>query len=149
MPAPTLQFADTKNSVRLAWTAEMRKAFETSTNMPELHASLIGLMRRYFRVLCYTEITTEGLSSGHYRVTRAWGENGIELVPNHSPWRSDGVPVRSGGVISEVLARSQPALVPEFSFPPDDPVFAQLGTYHSMAACPGAMRKPGNWVFIS
>jgi phosphoserine phosphatase RsbU/P len=38
--------------------------------------------------------------------------------------------------------------VPDFSFRPDDPVFPELGTYHSMAACPGAMRKAENWVFI-
>jgi len=148
MPVPAPKFADTKNSVRLAWTAEMRTAFESATSMPDLHASLIGLMRRYFGVLCYTEITTGGLTSGEYRVTRAWGESGIERVPNRSPWRFDGVPIRSGGVIAEVLAHAQPALVPEFSFPPDDPVFAQLGTYHSMAACPGAMRNRENWVFI-
>jgi hypothetical protein len=69
-------------------------------------------------------------------------------VPNRSPWRAEGVPVRSGGVISEVIARAQPSLLLAFSFPADDPAFAELGDYHALAATPGALGDRQNWVMI-
>jgi sigma-B regulation protein RsbU (phosphoserine phosphatase) len=89
-----------------------------------------------------------GLESTQYRVTRVWRDDETEGVPNRSPWRAEGVPIRTGGIISQVIARSQPSLLPAFSFPANDPVFAELADYHALAATPGALGDRENWVFI-
>ena len=73
---------------------------------------------------------------------------GSEGVPNQSPWRGEGVQVRSDGVIAQVVVRSRASLLPAFSFGNDDPVFAELGQYHALAATPGALGDGQSWVFI-
>ncbi len=143
-----LPFGDTSNSVRLAYFDRMLEAIATATDVCELHGSLVEIMRGMFGVSCYVEITTEGLPPAQYRVTRVWREDGTEGVPNHSPWRIAGVPVRTGGIVAQVIARQQPAFVPAFSFPSDDPLFAELGEYHGMAAAPGAVGQRDRW-FLS
>jgi phosphoserine phosphatase RsbU/P len=148
MSVPPLRFADTSESVRLGLFERMRDAIASARDARELHQSLVGSMMRFFGVACYVEVSTENLPSAHYRVTRVWREDGSEGVPNCSPWQTEGVPVRSGGVIADVVARSEPSLVPAFSFPPDDAAFAELGQYHSLAACPGALGQRDHWVFI-
>lgn len=148
MSTSTLSFGDTSNSHRLAYFERMLEAIATATDVCELHASLVEIMRRMFGVSCYVEVATEGLPAAQYRVTRVWREDGTEGVANHSPWRAAGVPVRTGGIIAQVIAQEQPSFVPAFSFPSDDPLFAELGDYHGLAATPGALGQRDRWVFV-
>jgi len=143
-----LDFADTTTNLRLKLFSQMLDAISTATDVRDLHGALIGIMRRAFGIHCYVEVTTQGLESTHYRVTRVWRDDETEGVPNRSPWRGEGVPIRTGGIISQVIARSQPSLLPAFSFPANDPVFAELADYHALAATPGALGDRENWVFI-
>jgi phosphoserine phosphatase RsbU/P len=143
-----LDFADTTTNLRLKLFGQMLDAIATATDVRDLHGALIGIMRRAFGIHCYVEVTTQGLESTQYRVTRVWRDDEAEGVPNLSPWRGEGVPIRTGGIISQVIARSQPSLLPAFSFPPNDPVFAELADYHALAATPGALGDRENWVFI-
>jgi sigma-B regulation protein RsbU (phosphoserine phosphatase) len=126
----------------------MLDAIRMSSDVAALHASLVGVMKSIFDVNCYVEITTEGLGPREYRMTRAWGEGALEAVPNRSPWRWEGVPVRTGGIIAEILARDAPSVAAGFTFPPDDPAFPELGEYHAVAATPGALGQGHHWVFI-
>jgi len=148
MPTDPVRFGDTTNSTRLAYFDRMLDAIVTATDVRELHGSLVEIMRRMFGVSCYVEVTTEGLPSAQYRVTRIWREDDTEGVPNRSPWRSGGVPVQTGGIVAEVIGRAQPSFVPAFSFPADDPLSNELGEYHSMAATPGALGQRDHWVFV-
>src|SRR5437867_5502251 len=106
MPTDPVRFGDTTNSARLAYFDRMLDAIVTATDVRELHGSLVEIMRRMFGVSCYVEVTTEGLPRTQYRVTRVWRENDTEGVPNRSPWRSEGVPARIGGIIDEVIGRA-------------------------------------------
>jgi phosphoserine phosphatase RsbU/P len=148
MSTDTVRFGDTTNSARLAYFDQMLDAVATATDVRELHGSLVEIMRRIFGVSCYVEVTTEGLPPSQYRVTRVWRENDTEGVPNRSPWRSEGVPARAGGIIADVIGRAQPSFIPAFSFPADDPLFEELGEYHTMAATPGALGQRDHWVFV-
>jgi phosphoserine phosphatase RsbU/P len=147
MPDYFLRFGDAQ-SVRLAYFDRMLHAITTNAEVRELHGSLVDIMRRMFGVSCYVEITTEGLPPSHYRVTRVWREDGSEGVPNRSPWQGEGVPVRKGGILAQVIALAEPSFVPDFSFPADDPLFAELGDYHALAATPGALGQRDHWVFV-
>jgi hypothetical protein len=146
MSTHPLQFGDTASSLRLAYFDRMLDAITTATDVRELHRSLVEIMRPMFGVSCYVEVTTEGLPPLHYRVTRVWREDGTEGVPDRSPWRSEGAPVRSGGIIGQVIARAKPSFVADLSFPDDDPLFAELGEYHGLAATPGALGQRDHWV---
>jgi sigma-B regulation protein RsbU (phosphoserine phosphatase) len=148
MPPGPLQFADTSANVRLELFGHMLKAIATATEVRELHSSLIAIMRRAYGVDCYVEVSTHGLEPTQYRITRVLRDDDTEGVPNRSPWQSEGVPIRTGGVVSQVVSRSQPSLLPAFSFPGNDPAFAELGGYHTLAATPGALGDRHNWVFI-
>ena len=148
MPNSQLAFSDTSTNNRLELFGQMLSAIANATDVRELHGSLIAIMRRAFGVNCYVEATTRGLQPSQFQITRVWRDDGSEGVPNQSPWRGEGVPVRSGGVIAEVITRSRASLLPAFSLAPDDPVFAELGQYHALAATPGALGDGQNWVFI-
>ena len=123
MSIMALDFADTTTNLRLKLFSQMLDAISTATDVRDLHGALIGIMRRAFGIHCYVEVTTQGLESAQYRVTRVWRDDETEGVPNCSPWRAEGVPIRTGGIISEVIARSQPSLLPAFSFTANDPAF--------------------------
>src|SRR6266702_293059 len=148
MSITALDFTDTTTNLRLKLFSQMLDAISTATDVRDLHGALIGIMRRAFGIHCYVEVTTQGLESTQYRVTRVWRDDETEGVPNRSPWRAEGVLIRKGGIISQVIARSQPSLLPAFSFPANDPVFAELADYHALAATPGALGDRENWVFI-
>jgi phosphoserine phosphatase RsbU/P len=148
MPAFPLKFGDTSSSVRLGYFDRMLETIANATDVGELHGSLVEIMRRMFGVSCYVEITNKDLPPSQYQVTRVWREDGTEGVPNCSPWRAAGVPVRTGGIVAEVIAQKQPSFVPSFSFPPDDPLFKELGEYHGMAATPGGVGQRDHWVFV-
>src|SRR4051812_41916125 len=117
-----LDFLDTSGNKRLSIFSEMLGVMASGIDDPvELHRSLVGLMRRAFEVHCYAEVSNEGLKPGSYRITRVWREDGSEGVPDHSPWRIAGVPVRSGGIIAQILARGQSSGVNHLQFAEDDP----------------------------
>ncbi len=82
-----LDFADTTTNPRLKLFSQMLDAISTATDVRDLHGALIGIMRRAFGIHCYVEVTTQGLESTHYRVTRVWRDDETEGVPNRSPWR--------------------------------------------------------------
>ena len=96
---------------------------------------------------CYVEATTRGLQPSQFQITRDWRDDESEGVPNQSPWRGEGVPVRAGES-SPKWSHARATLLPAFSFADDDPVFAELGQYHALAATPGALGDGQNWVFI-
>jgi phosphoserine phosphatase RsbU/P len=148
MSTPALRFGDTANSLRLAYFDQMLDTIATARDVRQLHRSLVEIMRRMFGVSCYVEVTTEELPPLHYRVTRVWREDGTEGVPDCSPWRGQGVPVRAGGIIGQVIARAKPSFVADLSFPADDPLFVELGQYHALAATPGALGQRDHWVFV-
>jgi sigma-B regulation protein RsbU (phosphoserine phosphatase) len=142
-----LQFLDTSGNRRLGIFSEMLNVIAPGgDDSRALHQTLVGMMRRAFGRRCYVEITAGGLPPGSYQITRAWREDDTEAVPNNSPWRATGVPVREGGVFAEILAQDRALAVNNLCIPETDPAFPELGVYRSVAAAPGASGDRANWV---
>lgn len=144
-----LEYLDTSGNRRLAMFTKMLALTAQSSEDPrEVYRSLVTLMRRAFELRCYAEVSTEGLKPGFYRLTRLWREDGTEGVPDRTPWLTEGVPVRHGGLIAEVIARSEPAAVRHLEWSKDDPAYKELGMYRSLAVAPGGMGEWHNWVIV-
>jgi len=144
-----LEFLDTSGNYRLAIFSEMMNVIAGGgEDARALHQTLVSMMRRAFGKRCYVEIAAAGLPRGAYRITRAWREDDVEAVPNSSPWRANGVPVREGGVIAEILAQNRALAVNRLQVPDTDPAFPEIGRYRSVAAAPGAAGERANWVMI-
>jgi phosphoserine phosphatase RsbU/P len=144
-----LEFLDTSDSRQLAIFSEMMDTIATGGEDPRfLHQTLVGMMRRAFGKRCYVEIAAGGLPCGSYRITRVWREDEEEAVPDRSPWNSSGVPIRSGGVIAEILAEKRPRAVNRLRVPTNDPAFPEIGRYRSLAAAPGGSGDGCNWVIV-
>src|SRR5580698_1928155 len=118
------------------------------TPRPATMAIISALRRALKGATCYVEVNTTDLPPGSYHLTRIWREDGVELVPDQSPWNWPGVPSRSGGVIAEVLAKKSPCVAQNVQIDPKDPIYPELGDYHSIAAAPGAIGDPNNWVML-
>jgi sigma-B regulation protein RsbU (phosphoserine phosphatase) len=145
---PPLQFISTDGSPRLAIFSEVMRVVRDGLDVREAHRALVSAMHRAFPTFCYVEVSTAGLRPGEFCITRARREDGTEAVEDHSPWQTVGVPVRAGGVIAEIVARKAGGMVPQLSIPPDDSVFAELGQYRTVAATPGGLGEPDNWVLV-
>src|SRR5262245_15297089 len=144
-----MEFLDTSGNRRLGIFPQVLDVVERSTEDPrQLHRSLVEIMRKAYAMRCYAEISTEKLAAGEYRLTRVWREDGTEGVEDHSPWRIDGVPIRRGGIIPELIAHGRAGAVNRMNIAPGDPVFAELGRYHSIAIAPGGLGERHNWVLV-
>jgi sigma-B regulation protein RsbU (phosphoserine phosphatase) len=111
--------------------------------------AVLGTIRRaYGQEVCYVEANTTNLPPGSFRLTRVWREDGIEAVPDNTPWQWKNVPVRTGGAIAQLIAQQQPCVVQDLEIHPSDPVHPELADYHSAAASPGAFGDLDNWVIV-
>lgn len=145
---PPLQFLATDRNQRLALYSQVMAAVRSGMSPRQTYAAFLETMRKIYPDYCYVEISSLGLSAGEFRVTRVRREDRIEAVPDCSPWQLEGVPVRNGGVMAQLLARNEPSVVHNLIIPPDDPVFAELRDYHSLQAGPGGFGEPCNWVLV-
>jgi sigma-B regulation protein RsbU (phosphoserine phosphatase) len=145
---PPLHFLSTEDSARIAIFSQVMRAVRDGMDMEEGYRTFVGMIRRAFPTFCYVEASTSGLKFGQYRITRIAREDGSEAVPDRSPWRIAGVPIQTGGVIAEILARNASCVVPDVSMARSDPVFAELGEYRTIAATPGGLGQSDNWVLV-
>jgi sigma-B regulation protein RsbU (phosphoserine phosphatase) len=149
MPMPPLKFLTVEDNPRLHVISQIVHLVRDDMPPREALLALQGTLRRvYAQQTCYVEANTTGLPAGSYRLTRVWREDGSEAVPEKSPWNWRGVPVRSGGVIAQILAKKSPCVAQDIQFEPSDPFYAELGRYHSVSAAPGGSGDPDNWVMI-
>jgi sigma-B regulation protein RsbU (phosphoserine phosphatase) len=116
----------------------------------EAHRALLTTLRRAFSThnYAYAEASTIGLPTGEFRITRVWHGNGAEGVAPNSPWRISNVPIRCGGFLPQIFARKTPSIVRDLSIAPDDPVYPELGRYHSLMTAPSGGGVPDNWTFL-
>jgi sigma-B regulation protein RsbU (phosphoserine phosphatase) len=143
-----LEFLDTCGNPRLAIFSQMLDLVGQGHHDPrEFHQRVIELLRRAFSRQCYVEASTIDLPAGSYQITRALREDDSEAVANRSPWRIEGVPVRCGGVVAELLAGGKPVAVNRLNIPQDDPLFVELGRYRAVIAVPGAGDRC-KWVLV-
>jgi phosphoserine phosphatase RsbU/P len=144
----SLEFLQTEGSQRLAVYRQVMAAVRSEMSPRQTHAAFLESMRQVYPRYCYVEVSTLGLRPGQFRITRIRREDGIEAVPDCTPWQIDGVPVRTGGVIAQLVDRNEPSVARNLVIPPDDPVFTELGAYQSLQAAPGGFSELYNWVVV-
>lgn len=145
---PSLEFLQTEGSQRLAVYRQVMAAVRSEMSPRQTHAAFLESMRQVYPRYCYVEVSTLDLPPGQFRITRIRREDGIEAVPDCTPWQIDGVPVRTGGVIAQLVDRNEPGVVRNLVIPPDDPVFTELGAYQSLPGAPGGFSELYNWVVV-
>jgi sigma-B regulation protein RsbU (phosphoserine phosphatase) len=144
-----LNFLPIEDPARLNVIAEIVHLIRDDMTPREGMLALLGALRRaYKRTTCYVEVSTTDLPPGSFRITRVWREDDVNAVPDNSPWNWRGVPVRSGGMIAEILARESPCVAQNFQIDPNDPVYPELADYHSASAAPGGLGDPNNWILL-
>jgi phosphoserine phosphatase RsbU/P len=145
----SMRFIPTDGNPRLAIADELARLIKDDMSSQQAFQALLAAMRRMFgNANCFVEVNTTGLPDGGFRLTRVWNEAGAELVPNHSLWRFEGVPVRTGGAMAEILARKSPCAVADATIDSSDPIYPELGIYHSFVAVPGGLGDPSNWAVL-
>jgi sigma-B regulation protein RsbU (phosphoserine phosphatase) len=144
-----LNFLPVEDPARLNVIAEIVHLIRDDMTPREGMLALLGALRRaYRRSTCYVEVNTTNLPPGSFRLTRLWREDDVEVIPDNSPWHWHGLPVRSGGAIAEIVAKKFPCVALNVQVDPEDPIYPELGDYHSVSAAPGALGDPDNWVVL-
>ncbi|MGA3067956.1 MAG: PP2C family protein-serine/threonine phosphatase [Tepidisphaeraceae bacterium] len=145
----TLNFLPTAGNPRIDVIRDIDRLMRTDMEPREALLAILGAIRRaYQQQVCYVEANTTALPPGCFRITHVWREDGVEAVPNNSPWIWQNVPVRTGGFMPQIFARQAPSLLHDLQIDPQDPMYPELSTYHSAAASPGAFGDPDNWVVV-
>jgi sigma-B regulation protein RsbU (phosphoserine phosphatase) len=95
------------------------------------------------------QLSTVALGLGEFRVTRMAMADGRDLVPLRSPWEKRELPVRSGGVLSEVVTRGVSSIMHDLDLA-DDPVLGEaMGENRSLAAVHLVdPALPVNWLIL-
>jgi phosphoserine phosphatase RsbU/P len=146
---PSIRFIPTDHNPRLLIAEEIMSLVKDEMNSREAFDTILSTLRRIFsNDSCFVEACTSSVPAGQFRLTRVWKEDSSEAVPNRSPWKFEGVPVRQGGVMAEILARKTPCLAADVQIDPSDPVHPELGEYRSFAAVPGGFGDPNNWAIL-
>ncbi len=100
--------------------------------------SFVEGMRDIYGSRTFISLTTEGLGAGQYRIRRAFVDAGADLFPivDDDDVTDATVPVRAGGVISEMISEPYPRLA-VLSPVTNDPVFGDhLALQRSALAVP-------------
>lgn len=99
--------------------------------------------------LAYAEIVLEGLPDGHYRVTRLCRHDQFEFVPDHGPFRTEGVPVHTTGLFSQIATGPQHVhfgLLDTLSA--EDPLLAAFTEYKAYLAIPIYSAGKPEWIIL-
>ena len=68
------------------------------------HATFSRAMREAYDELNIVQLSTMGLAPGEFRIFVMRTQDGVEHVPQASPWEYQGLPVHEGGLLSESFA---------------------------------------------
>jgi sigma-B regulation protein RsbU (phosphoserine phosphatase) len=113
------------------------------------HSAFSRAMREAYEELNVVQLSTIGLPSGQYRIFVMRTQDGVEHVPETSPWAYQTLPVRDGGFFSEMVRRGEPCIVHDLDLTRDAVLGATLGRCRSLAATPVFVQDlPVNWLVM-
>ncbi|MEQ8769180.1 MAG: PP2C family protein-serine/threonine phosphatase [Phycisphaerales bacterium] len=155
----THRYVDLTENPDIGELAAVLRQSSTVTEPAELtYAFGRWLSRRFVRDY-FVSVSKRGLVDGQYKITRTIKGNPADFnkrtqprdTPRANPWRDwDDLPTRTGGIIGEILARGEPALLTDLDLASDPVLGPEMGEdaarMHSMAAMPTFDRgEPINW----
>ena len=131
-----MQFVDLSGNPRIPVLLEMVDSLSRITDPNEVLEKFIGGLRRAYGSRCFVEISTRGLTHGHYRISRVLTPDGLELSKVAGPWNSHDLPVHSGGFIGEIIKTPVPKLAHNVDLGGDAVLGDAIAAYHSIMAAP-------------
>ena len=113
------------------------------------HATFARAMREAYDELNVVQLSTAGLEPGQYRIFVMRTQDGVEHVPETTPWEYQSLPVHAGGVFSEIIRGGGPCIVHDLDLSQDAVVGSSLGRCRSLAAVPLVIPDlPMNWLIM-
>jgi sigma-B regulation protein RsbU (phosphoserine phosphatase) len=129
-------------------TRLMREMAELSNPTDAIEVFSRGMQMTYESVRG-VHLSTLGLAPGEYRVSRLATSGGVEHLPPGAALDYASLPVRSGGVLSEVIGAGRPCVVHELDLSADPTLGELLGDSRSLAAVPVLdPTLPVNWIVL-
>jgi sigma-B regulation protein RsbU (phosphoserine phosphatase) len=117
---------------RLSVSAEVMKELSRYTDPQEMHQVFSRRLAQLLPVSRQLSLSRRGLRHPDYRVTRfnLWKD------PADPHKDGNGMPVRSGGLLAELLYADQPRLIEDLRLAPGDPAAEFLAGQRSLVAIP-------------
>jgi sigma-B regulation protein RsbU (phosphoserine phosphatase) len=117
---------------RLDMVVAMMREMSTQTDAQEMRRAYTERIRRLLPVDASLSLSRRDLSRPRFRITRSshWKED-------INPWKEKArLPLLEGGLLSELIYGDQPRLFDDLEVPSDDPAWAYLTGFRSLAAIP-------------
>lgn len=99
--------------------------------------------------VAFLEVVTDNCSAGAFRLTRFRDPDGRELVPDRSPFLSDGCPAHTGGLIADLVWGAE--YVRRVELPPvsdTDPLADLLAGYRAAIVSPIYTAGRPEWIVL-
>src|SRR6478735_2938839 len=94
-------------------------------------------------------LSTLGLADGRYRVSRLATADGVEHLTADLTLNVAALPIRSGGVLSEIVRGGRPCVMHDLDLAADPTLAEAFGASRSLAAAPVLDPSlPINWVVL-
>jgi sigma-B regulation protein RsbU (phosphoserine phosphatase) len=117
---------------RLDIIVAMMREMSTQTDPQEMRRAYTERIRRLLPVDASLSLSRRDLDRPRFRITRSslWKED-------INPWKEKGrLPLLQGGLLAELIYGDQPRLFDDLEVPADDPAWAYLTGFRSLAAIP-------------
>lgn len=144
---PGMACVDTSGSRRIALLMELVGALSRANDPVEVLRIFGGGIRRLHETHGYISLSTRGLATGEYRITRCILDGDIERFNDERPWvDADAFPVHSEGFLSQIVRTAYPELIHHLQIE-NDPVLGDgLTEFGSLIAIPLFEEgEPRNW----
>ena len=106
-------------------------------------------MRLVYEPTSAIQLSTRELGVGEYRIVRLMGSDGREHVTPGPSWDYHIHVVRSGGILSDVVASGRPCILHELDLAQDPVLGETMGASRSLAAVPVLDDEvPINWLVL-
>ncbi len=155
----THRYVDLTENPDIGELADVLRRASTMSDPAELSFSFGRWLSRRFVRDYFVSVSKRGLPEGQFKITRAIKGNPAEFnqrtqprdTPRSNPWRDwEDLPTHSGGLIGEIIAKGEPALVTDLDLASDPVLGPELRgdapRMRSMAAMPTFDKgEPINW----
>lgn len=145
-----LPFVDLSKNSRIPVLMELTDALSRAESPQQVLEAIIVAMRKAYGPRCYISLSTAGLQTGHFRISRWLAADGSERIRPADPWASaDDLPSQYGGVLSRLIATPEPKLVQNMNIADDPIVGDQFAPFGSLIAVPVMVDgQLANWTIL-
>ncbi|MGD9688184.1 MAG: PP2C family protein-serine/threonine phosphatase [Phycisphaerales bacterium] len=149
---PDLPLVDLSRNTRIPVLMELTDALSKAQSPQQVLEAIILAMRKAYGPRCYISLSTAGLESGHFRISRWLEVDGTERIRTGDPWggaAGTDLPSRYGGVLSRLIATPEPKLVQNMCVRGDPVVADAFDKFGSLVAVPIIVEgQVANWTVI-